>query len=138
MTKNNNLMSCSICSAPLRGFQVKKCDICGFIVCTKCCYREKGIRSLIRSIRHLPNIMCNRCLYVRQRTESQQIEESPSTTDSSPENSKWFSELISISILFYYNVVSKIVFQDQILANSVNSYSVEVFHFFFMLFIVCN
>lgn len=101
MTKNNKSMSCTICSAPLRGFQGKKCDICGSIVCSKCCYREKGIRSLIRSFRHLPNIMCNRCLYVHQRTESQQVEESPITADYSPENSQWFDELNSTFCVLY-------------------------------------
>lgn len=59
-------------------------------MCKNCCHKEKAVRAIIRSIDKLPNVICNRCLYVRQTS---QHEEDISDVISSDETN-WYEGLL--------------------------------------------
>lgn len=78
---------CTLCSAPLKAFRRWKCHVCGRTICNNCCHREKGLKALIRSMDQLPNVICNRCLYVRQRSQY-------SKEDLRPIEAEWYNTLL--------------------------------------------
>lgn len=79
--------TCTLCAAPLKVFRKWKCQVCGRMICNNCCHREKGLRALIRSLDQLPNVICNRCLYVRQRSQY-------SKEDLRPIETEWYNTLL--------------------------------------------
>lgn len=96
MPKSRHSSKCSICSTPLQVFKKKKCDICGSVICNNCCYREKGVRGFIRALDNLPNVMCNRCLFVHQTAATTKENEKVSPTDSEKQSSQWINKMFCI------------------------------------------
>lgn len=96
MPKSRNSSKCSICSTPLQVFKKRKCDICGSDICNNCCYREKGVRGFIRALDNLPNVMCNRCLFVHQTVATTKETEKVSPTDSEKQSSQWINKMFCI------------------------------------------
>lgn len=88
---------CTICSSPIRLFRRYQCQVCGDIVCKNCCHKEKVVRAIIRSMDKLPNVICNRCLFVRQTSQREE-----GVSDSSaPEEPNWYEGLLCDSYCYF-------------------------------------
>ena len=88
---------CSICSSPIRLFHRYQCQVCGDIVCKKCCHKEKVVRAIIRSMDKLPNVICNRCLFVRQTSQR----EEDISDNVVPDEPNWYEGLLCDSCFHF-------------------------------------